>query len=1083
MESIMHLQSQFLTHEKSPGVSKEMEDIRICVLYATPNGPSTSHPPPAPFPPPFYAASAAIRASTSHGSAMNADKFLVHDFFNHRSRPTGPAQATAHKLLSKSSLDDCAPALARTRCTGAGALAPACTHRRRCVPNVYRHAYTPAPMHALARTQPVASAPRAGFSTHVPTPTACTYPPPALFYGQTHDPQASHSSAGSRLHQNRRAGLPQHPYTDSCARLRRHQHAPASAASALAHDPHACQRAWAGWLAPAPRAGWTDSARAHAAETACARRTALVPKRAVERTHMGGKAMKEWATQARGGTAHARGERRIMRARARARTWQRAHCAADGGGKAMKEWQRRRAGGTHGQAAADRQCTRAHGGQGAHTRGERRVTQRTVHTVDRAPTDARRMDSTRVHGGDSMRAADSGPGPTHARGGQGAHACLRRARPRRTPGPVPARAVERTRAAARARGGQGCTNPHQSNRVYFHRFPPVPAPANMVPPSLHSQPPPAPLAASSSLATASTYSASERMTCSAPGCMSSRLDTGCCRLMCRKHCNQVGPCALKAHERERVRKSQTAALPTAVPPAQTAAPAPAPTSGAHRRLVDDASHDDWVWSQTTTSSPPPASGARRPHRSIASTLPFTDYSSLDDWFTQTLPPVLALEARQQQCNAETSFLDELPGVKSPTPETESIRERYEREEREDAARLELGLRLSQDQTGAGPSRAPSPHPASTLFLASPPSPRPLSSSPDFPDSLLPLVSHKGKARATKTRPAPAPLRITTQMNSDWMSPSPPTFHVKKKAPASTRSFVVVYWVRPNVAHRTFVIEDVPAWLRWRICEATGRFAELLGNGAHVELYFPKFTSWVEVTPTFVHTVTTDCVVMLHRAGVDCLDLERTICKFYPQTDVVHIRKNLPGERTALRRMYKHGRTIPMDDSDVEVVSEKKRIKTEDDVGDELPRRQRPRLHIEVDDVVIVDDADSLSTPALTTTSSISTPSSSSAPSPALSCTSLPTTTAIRWPTGVHVTDMVAGFRTMDSPELAMYDREERFKRAFRGYAYHASTVTKHRAIYRSVTRAEVKKGVDATWTKEGLWSIWRKTLAANANSA
>ncbi|KAJ7195262.1 hypothetical protein GGX14DRAFT_404176 [Mycena pura] len=269
-------------------------------LYATPNGPSTSHPPPAPFPPPFYAASAAIRASTSHGSAMNADEFLVHNFLNHRSRPTGPAQATAHQLLSKSSLDDCAPALACTQCTGAGALAPACTHRRR---------------------------------------------------------NEGVGDAGAR----------------------------------------------------------GDSARP---------RQATDHARAVNRP-----------TQ------------RTDSARARAR--QRAHCAADGGGKAMKEWQRRRAGGTHGQGAANRQCTRAHGGQGAHTRGERRVMQRTVRTVDRAPTDTRRMDSTRVHGGDSMRAADSGPGPTHARGGQGAHACLRRARPRRTPGPVPAR------AAARARGGQG----------------------------------------------------------------------------------------------------------------------------------------------------------------------------------------------------------------------------------------------------------------------------------------------------------------------------------------------------------------------------------------------------------------------------------------------------------------------------------------------------------------------------------------------------------------------------------------------------------------------------------------------------
>ncbi|KAJ7223224.1 hypothetical protein GGX14DRAFT_657666 [Mycena pura] len=359
MESIMHLQSQFLTHEKSPGVSKEMEDIRICVLYATPNGPSTSHPPPAPFPPPFYAASAAIRASTSHGSAMNADEFLVHDFFNHRSRPTGPAQATAHHLLSKSSLDDCAPALTCTQCTGAGALAPACTHRRWCVPNVYRHAYTPAPMHAPARTQPVASAPRAGFSTHVPTPTACTYPPPALFYGQTDDPRA----------RPRRATR------------------------------HAADSAQGGQ-------GRTDSARAHAAETACARRTALVPKRAVERTHVGGKAMKEWAAQARGGTAHARGERRIMRARARIA-------------------RRTEAG------AADGQCTRAHGGQGAHTRGERRV-------VDRAPMDARRMD--RTHGEWTVRACTveiactrrtAGPGPptraadrvpTPACGGQRVHA-------------------------------------------------------------------------------------------------------------------------------------------------------------------------------------------------------------------------------------------------------------------------------------------------------------------------------------------------------------------------------------------------------------------------------------------------------------------------------------------------------------------------------------------------------------------------------------------------------------------------------------------------------------------------------------
>jgi len=113
-------------------------------------------------------------------------------------------------------------------------------------------------------------------------------------------------------------------------------------------------------------------------------------------------------------------------------------------------------------------------------------------------------------------------------------------------------------------------------------------------------------------------------------------------------------------------------------------------------------------------------------------------------------------------------------------------------------------------------------------------------------------------------------------------------------------------------HRTFVIEDVLTWPRWRVCEATGRFAALLGDEAEVELYFPKYKSWVEITRTFVHTVTTDSVVMLRRAGTDCLDLDAIICKFYPETDVVHMRKNLPGERAALSRLYKQSRPSKAD---------------------------------------------------------------------------------------------------------------------------------------------------------------------------
>ncbi|KAJ7215055.1 hypothetical protein GGX14DRAFT_610159 [Mycena pura] len=282
-----------------------------------------------------------------------------------------------------------------------------------------------------------------------------------------------------------------------------------------------------------------------------------------------------------------------------------------------------------------------------------------------------------------------------------------------------------------------CTNPHESDRVYS-KFP------QMAYPILPAPAPPAPLPTAPSAKT----------TCSAPGCSSGRLNQGCPRRMCQKHCNKTGPCSLEAHERARTRTAKTA---------------------------------------------------------------------------------------NANANAKA-------------------------------------------------------------------------------------------AHATKMGPAPAPLHITTQLNQDSMSrisPSPTTFHVQRlEAPVS---FMVVYWNEANMMHHTFVIENVPIWPHWRICDATGRFAALLGDNTQVELFFPKYKSWAEITSIsriFVHTV--DCVIMLRRAGVDCLDFDATVRKFYPDTDIVHIRQNLPSERTAPKRLYKRSRPIPVDDdSDVEVVSEKKRMKKED----------------------------------------------------------------------------------------------------------------------------------------------------------
>ncbi|KAJ7215453.1 hypothetical protein GGX14DRAFT_608397 [Mycena pura] len=458
-----------------------------------------------------------------------------------------------------------------------------------------------------------------------------------------------------------------------------------------------------------------------------------------------------------------------------------------------------------------------------------------------------------------------------------------------------------------------------------------------------------------------------------------------------------------------------------------------------------------------------------------------DYPSLEDWVANTLPPIRALEAYQQPLDAHLRHLDDLPGVKSPTPEVESVREMYEREVREDE------LLLSRAR--AGPSRshphsAPLRLPTSIVHAGSPTrslSPidlslrplRPLSPSPDFPATVPLPIAAKARA-AAKHSTATAPLRITTQLNNDWMNVSPAskttsltTFYVKKKA---------------RKAHRVFWIEDTPSWPEWSVSEATGAFAKLLGD-AEVDHLHPKFKTWAAIRLTFVHAVTSECVIMLRKRDIECHELDATLRIFYPNdNNTIHIRKNLRAERTDVQNLYKSrskAKRVVQEtdsDSDVQIIEVRKCIKREDD--DELPYRQQPRRRIDCIDINDTDDDSS--TPALTT-SSLPSPlqSSSSLPSPLPLSSESPMlrTPVIRWPTGVHVVDMVKGFKLMDSLASTGLSREDRFKRAF-NEPYRQSTVTDQRAIYRAATPTEIKRGIDAGWSKEGLWSVWRKSLAS-----
>jgi hypothetical protein len=150
-------------------------------------------------------------------------------------------------------------------------------------------------------------------------------------------------------------------------------------------------------------------------------------------------------------------------------------------------------------------------------------------------------------------------------------------------------------------------------------------------------------------------------TCPTLGCQLTRLNPGCSNSICCKHCMKLGPCALGAHKRECECKEHTG-----------------------------------------NDSFPPLSN------------PLGIYRLHEEWITSTVPARQKLDSYQPLVDAARALreceLDQLPSICSPTPEAESVREVYEREERELAHALQLSLQDHQSghATVPGPSlRLPS----------------------------------------------------------------------------------------------------------------------------------------------------------------------------------------------------------------------------------------------------------------------------------------------------------------------------------------------------------------------------------------
>ncbi|KAJ7693043.1 hypothetical protein B0H17DRAFT_1200108 [Mycena rosella] len=246
----------------------------------------------------------------------------------------------------------------------------------------------------------------------------------------------------------------------------------------------------------------------------------------------------------------------------------------------------------------------------------------------------------------------------------------------------------------------------------------------------------------------------------------------------------------------------------------------------------------------------------------------------------------------------------------------------------------------------------------------------------------------------------------------------------------------------------------------------------------LDVLLHKQRVWMGINITFVHTVSTDSVVMLRRRGTPGQHEDKMIQKFISDDSAAHLRLNLHQERAAVRTTTKARGLITVDDSDsdIEVIKEPKVSRKRDYRADGSPplRRQRRRLSVlSVDSpVATMDDSPQPSTISLVspTSSFPSTPS----PSPAvLDLSKSPPP----WPHGMFVVDVVGGMLKMDT---LSGNRAMRFGQAFSRAEYKPSTYDDQVRKWRGASATLKQSAPDAERSSGGLWSTFARRAAQEA---
>ncbi|KAF7290737.1 hypothetical protein MIND_01314400 [Mycena indigotica] len=566
-----------------------------------------------------------------------------------------------------------------------------------------------------------------------------------------------------------------------------------------------------------------------------------------------------------------------------------------------------------------------------------------------------------------------------------------------------------------------------------------------------------------------------------------KLHRACGKSLCRKHCNEDGPCNYPGHETHRLKKIGVIRRPMqsnqiSLPPPSTAT---------------------WTGGPPYTQRPP-SSLDRLPYIQPRASRALPVNVIDKDSFESSQQSLAALEAYQRAQEGELQAFDKALPYDLTLPEPElSLESDYALAMRVQQALNEESNR-QDDIWDAGPSQ----------LMTTPASSR-RSLPPILPDSpeLSPpptLSSLQSKPRATGAR-----SRITQQMTDSWMDPPTPTnafenvppasfldvqpsflnTHPRKKRLAQDLSLVQRFRLLflngsdPQMVYINTVNKPTIAWPRYRLSDDPMTMEKIGVDGkAQLQLYNEPF--WLDIDLDHTHIVKTDIVLILRiRNTVGEKDDEVIQMALHPTTGP-HIRNNLPAERKAVRvKLREMG--IKADDSDVEVTGhrflkgKRKRVPSVEVITPQ--KLSKPRLQINttippLSDTFTFDSpppsALSLQSHTFHSATSIDSSCPSSPNCDDVSCPSSPIIgdshrKQLSWPRGLTVKEMEDGFAAMTQLKSRYpgLKREQCFERVFKGRYVHA-TFDKQKAIWLRASSLLRKEGRDSG----ALWTAWRKKV-------